>query len=175
MKPITIRTATLADASAILSIYGYYVANTAISMEYEVPNLAEFENRIESTLENYPYVVAEMEGKVVGYAYAGRFHPRAAFYRSAEVSIYIHKDAQKCGLGRRLYEEIEAKLAEQGILNVYASIAYTDTEDEYLTNNSTQFHEHMGYTKVAQFNNCCTKFGRWYHLIWMEKFLGEHN
>lgn len=175
MKPITIRTATLADASAILSIYGYYVANTAISMEYEVPTLAEFENRIESTLENYPYVVAEMDGKVVGYAYAGRFHPRAAFYRSAEVSIYIHKDAQKCGLGRRLYEEIEAKIAEQGILNVYASIAYTDTEDEYLTNNSTQFHEHMGYTKVAQFNNCCTKFGRWYHLIWMEKFLGEHN
>lgn len=130
MKPITIRTATIADVSAILDIYGYYVANTAISMEYDVPCLAEFKNRIENTLENYPYLVAEMDGKIVGYAYAGRFHPRAAFYRSAEVSIYIHKDAHKCGLGRRLYEEIETKLAEQGILNVYASIAYTDVEDE---------------------------------------------
>ena len=171
---ITIRSATVEDASFILEIYGYYVANTAISMEYDVPSLAEFEKRIVNTLERYPYLVAVQDGKIIGYAYAGKFHPRAAFYLSAEVSIYIHKDAQKCGLGRRLYEEMEARLAEQGILNVYASIAYTDVEDEYLTNNSTQFHEHMGYKKVAQFNNCCIKFGRWYHLIWMEKFLGEH-
>lgn len=174
MKPVTIRTATIQDAEAILDIYGYYVENTAISMEYDIPTLAEFENRIANTLENYPYLVAEMDEKIVGYAYAGRFHPRAAFYRSAEVSIYIHKHAHKKGVGRMLYEAIEEKLTEQGILNVYASIAYTDIEDEYLTNNSTQFHEHMGYTKVAQFNNCCYKFGRWYHLIWMEKFLGEH-
>ena len=174
MRQIIIRTATIFDAPAILDIYGYYVANTAISMEYDVPTLAEFEKRIENTLENYPYLVAEQDGKIIGYAYAGKFHPRAAFYRSAEVSIYIDKKAVKCGLGRRLYEEIEVKLTEQGILNVYASIAYTDVEDEYLTNNSTQFHEHMGYKKVAQFNNCCIKFGRWYHLIWMEKFLGKH-
>lgn len=175
MIGVTIRNATIADTASILDIYGYYVANTAISMEYEVPTLENFQARIANTIENnYPYLVVELDGIIVGYAYAGRFHPRAAFYRSAEVSIYIHKDAQKYGLGRRLYEKIEAKLAEQGILNLYASIAYTDTEDEYLTNNSTQFHEHMGYKKVAQFNNCCTKFGRWYHLIWMEKFLGEH-
>ena len=175
MSEITIRSATVEDAAAILNIYSYYIENTAITMEYEVPTVEQFEGRIRKTLENYPYLVAEQEGKIIGYAYAGRFHERAAFYRSAEVSIYIHKDAQKCGLGRRFYEEIEKILEEQGILNVYASIAYTDVEDEYLTNNSTQFHEHMGYKKVAQFNNCCIKFGRWYHLIWMEKFLGEHN
>ena len=174
MNEIIIRTASISDAAELLHIYGYYVANTAISMEYEVPSLEEFEKRIENTLGNYPYLVAEQDGKIIGYAYAGKFHPRAAFYRSAEVSIYIHKDATKGGLGRRLYEEMEERLKEQGILNVYASIAYTDTEDEYLTNNSTQFHEHMGYKKVAQFTNSCTKFGRWYHLIWMEKFLGEH-
>ena len=174
MNNVTIRTATVSDAPEILDIYGYYVANTAISMEYNIPSIEEFKKRIEITLENYPYLVAEQDGKIIGYAYAGRFHPRAAFYRSAEVSIYIQKDAVKCGLGRRLYEEIEKRLAEQGILNVYASIAYTDTEDEYLTNNSAQFHERMGYKKVAQFSNSCTKFGRWYHLIWMEKFLGEH-
>lgn len=174
MSEISVRMATVKDAYQILEIYGYYVANTAISMEYDVPSLVDFEKRIENTLERYPYLVAEQNDKIIGYAYAGKFHPRAAFYRSAEVSIYIHKDAQKCGLGRRLYEEIESILSKQGILNVYASIAYTDVEDEYLTNNSAQFHEHMGYKKVAQFNNCCIKFGRWYHLIWMEKFLGEH-
>lgn len=174
MSEISVRMATVKDAYQILEIYGYYVANTAISMEYDVPSLVDFEKRIENTLERYPYLVAEQNDKIIGYAYAGKFHPRAAFYRSAEVSIYIHKDAQKCGLGRRLYEEIESILSKQGILNVYASIAYTDVEDEYLTNNSAQFHEHMGYKKVAQFNNCCIKFDRWYHLIWMEKFLGEH-
>lgn len=174
MDRIKIRTATVSDAPEILDIYAYYVANTAISMEYEVPGLVEFEKRIGNTLENYPYLVAEQDGKIIGYAYAGKFHPRAAFYRSAEVSIYIHKAAVKCGLGRRLYEEMETRLAAQGILNVYASIAYTDVEDEYLTNNSTRFHEHMGYKKVAQFNNCCIKFGHWYHLIWMEKMLGKH-
>ena len=174
MSEIIIRNANVSDASAILEIYGYYVANTAISMEYEVPTLEEFEKRIENTLKEYPYLVAESKGKIIGYAYAGKFHPRAAFYRSAEVSIYIHREAVKGGLGRRLYQEIEDRLEKQGILNVYASIAYTDVEDEYLTNNSTQFHEHMGYKKVAQFSNSCTKFGRWYHLIWMEKFLGEH-
>ena len=175
MKSTIIRTAAVSDATAILDIYGYYVANTAISMEYDVPTLENFQARIANTIEEgYPYLVAELDGKIIGYAYAGKFHPRAAFYRSAEVSIYIHKDAVKCGLGRRLYEEIETRLAKQGILNVYASIAYTDVEDEYLTNNSAQFHEYMGYKKVAQFSNSCTKFGRWYHLIWMEKFLGEH-
>ena len=119
-------------------------------------------------------MVAEQDGKIIGYAYAGKFQPRAAFYRSAEVSIYIHKDAVKCGLGRRLYEEIEARLAEQGILNVYASIAYTDVEDEYLTNNSTQFHEHMGYRFIGEFRKCGYKFERWYNMVWMEKHLGEH-
>ena len=64
MKSITIRPAVVSDAPAILDIYGYYVANTAISMEYEVPTLAEFEKRIEGTLEHYPYLVAEQEGKI---------------------------------------------------------------------------------------------------------------
>ena len=60
------------------------------------------------------------------------------------------------------------------MLNIYASIAYTENEDEYLTNNSTYFHEHMGYKQVARFNRCAYKFNRWYDLIWMEKMLGEH-
>ena len=66
MKEIIIRTATISDAPAILDIYGYYVANTAISMEYDVPSLVEFERRVENTLENYPYLVAEQDGKIIG-------------------------------------------------------------------------------------------------------------
>lgn len=171
---ICIRTATLQDAASILGIYSYYIKNTAITMEYDVPTLEAFENRIQKTLENYPYLVAEQDGKIVGYAYAGRFHERAAFFRSAEVSIYLAKDVHKSGLGRKLYEELESRLKDMGILNIYASIAYTEVEDQYLNNNSTQFHAHMGYVQVARFNLCAYKFNRWYDLIWMEKMLGEH-
>lgn len=171
---ITIRSAVVEDAEAILNIYGYYIKNTAITMEYAVPTIEQFENRIRKTLENYPYLVAEQDGTIIGYAYAGRFHERAAFYRSAEVSIYLDRAVHKSGLGRRLYEELEKQLKDLGMLNIYASIAYTDNEDEYLNNNSTQFHVHMGYKKVAHFHLCAYKFNRWYDLIWMEKMLGEH-
>lgn len=175
MSEIIIRSATQEDAAEILYIYSYYIENTAITMEYEVPTVEQFQNRIRKTLENYPYLVAEQDGKIIGYAYAGRFHERAAFYRSAEVSIYLDKAVHKSGLGRKLYEELESRLKTLGMLNIYASIAYTDNEDEYLNNNSTYFHAHMGYKQVARFNLCAYKFNRWYDLIWMEKFLGEHN
>ena len=136
MKEIRIRSAVPQDTDAILNIYRYYIENTAITMEYEVPSMETFENRIRKTLENYPYLVAEQDGKILGYAYAGRFHERAAFFRSAEVSIYIDKNERKHGLGRMLYEALEQKLKEMGMLNIYASIAYTDVDDEYLNNNS---------------------------------------
>ena len=174
MSNITIRTASVCDAEAILKIYGHYVLNTAISFEYEVPNIEEFENRIACTLEKYPYLVAEQDGVIIGYAYGSQFHERAAYSHCAEVSIYVDVNARKCGLGRLLYEALEKALKEQGILNLYACIAYTDAEDEYLNNNSAQFHAHLGYEQIGRFHQCGYKFGRWYDMIWMEKFIGEH-
>lgn len=174
MEKITIRSAIPEDAADILHIYSSYIENTAITMEYIVPTVEQFENRIRKTLENYPYLVVEEDGKILGYAYAGRFHERAAFYRSAEVSIYLDRNVQKKGLGRLLYEELEERLKVLGMLNVYASIAYAEKEDEYLNHNSVQFHAHMGYRQVACFHSCAYKFNRWYDLIWMEKFIGEH-
>ena len=73
-----------------------------------------------------------------------------------------------------LYEAIEQKLKEMGILNLYACIGYLDVEDEYLNQNSAQFHEHMGFTLAGRFRKCGYKFGRWYDMIWMEKIIGEH-
>lgn len=74
-----------------------------------------------------------------------------------------------------LYEELEQELAKMGILNLYACIGYPEAEDEYLTKNSAQFHEHMGYTKVGEFHKCGYKFQRWYDMIWMEKMIGTHS
>lgn len=172
---ITIRTATVDDAEAILNIYQYYVLNTAITFEYEVPMLEEFRTRIANTLKKYPYLVAVQEERILGYAYAGAFGSRAAYGWSAETSIYLAPDARKSGLGRRLYEALEIALKEMGILNLYACIGYPEIEDEYLNKNSAQFHEHFGFKTVGEFHKCGYKFNRWYNMIWMEKIIGEHN
>ena len=174
MKDIVIRNATVEDAQVLLDIYSYYVKNTAISFEYEVPSLEEFRDRIRNTLKKYPYLCILKDGIIKGYTYAGAFVGRAAYDWSAEMTVYIAHDARKCGLGRRIYEALEAALKEMGILNLYACIGYPDEEDQYLTKNSAQFHQHMGYKTVGEFHNCGYKFDRWYNMIWMEKIIGEH-
>ena len=171
---INIRNAEITDAERLVEIYGYYVKNTAITFEYDVPSLTDFRQRIERTMRRYPYIVIEQDGVIQGYAYAGAFVGRAAYDWSCEVTVYLDKDARKHGMGRRLYEALEEKLRKMGILNLYACIAYPETEDEYLTTNSADFHAHLGYTKVGKFQKCGYKFGRWYNRIWMEKLIGEH-
>ena len=90
------------------------------------------------------------------------------------MTIYLDRDAQKCGMGRMLYEALETELKEMGILNLYACIAYPEKEDEYLTGNSADFHKHLGFEKVGEFHKCGYKFERWYNMIWVEKIIGEH-
>ncbi len=171
---MTIRSATPADAPALLNIYAPYVENTAVTFEYAVPSVQEFARRIEETVKKYPYLVLENEGVIQGYAYAGAFKGRAAYDWSVETSIYIRRDAHRRGFGRALYAALEDKLASMGILNAYACIAFPEQEDEYLTCDSRRFHERMGYRLCGTFRRCASKFGRWYDMIWMEKFLGEH-
>ncbi len=174
MDGITIRRAAAEDALRLLEIYAYYVEKTAISFEYEVPSLEEFENRIQNTLKRYPYLCILRDGVIKGYAYAGPFIERAAYDWSAETTIYIAHDVRNRGLGRMIYEALEKELKEMGILNLYACIGYPEADDEYLTKNSAQFHRHMGFQPAGKFQNCGYKFGRWYHMIWMEKIIGEH-
>ena len=173
-EDIRIRTAAVSDAEAILAIYAPYIQKTAITFEYEVPSPEEFRQRIASTLKSHPYLVAERDGAVLGYAYTHPFIGRAASSWSAEASIYLREDACKQGLGRRLYQLLEDISRAQNILNLNASIAVSETEDPYVTRNSANFHAHLGYRQAAEFHRCGYKFGRWYNLIWMEKFLGEH-
>lgn len=173
MSDEKIRQVSLPDAERILEIYAYYVRNTAISFEYDVPTLAIFKNRIQEVAKKYPYLVIEKDGMILGYAYAAPFHERAAYSRCSELSIYLAPESQKCGYGRKLYDELERRLRGMGILNLYACIAYTQKDDEYLDKNSAQFHAHMGFTQVGYFHRCGYKFGRWYDMIWMEKLIGE--
>ena len=169
-----IRNATPSDAPRLVEIYGFYVENTAISFEYTPPTLEEFEKRLTHTIQRYPYLVVEEDGIIQGYAYAGPFKGRAAYDWSCEVSIYLDQKAQGRGLGRLLYEDLEKRLTAMNITNVYACIAFPEKADEYLTTNSADFHEHLGFSTVGKFRKCAYKFGRWYNMIWMEKVIGAH-
>lgn len=171
---LDIRNARLDDAERLVEIYDYYVKNTAITFEYETPSVEEFKTRMANTMRRYPYLVIESDGIVMGYAYAGAFVGRSAYDWACEMTIYLAHDAQKQGLGRKLYTEMESILKQMGILNLYACIGYPKAADEFLTKNSAEFHTHMGYRVVGEFHNCGYKFGHWYDMIWMEKIVGKH-
>ena len=171
---MNIRSAKPEDAPVLLSIYAPYVRETAITFEYDVPTEAEFARRISETLKKHPYLVLEDGEEVVGYAYAGTFKARAAYDWAVETTVYLRRDARGKGYGKALYTALEEDLKRRHFLNAYACITWAEQEDEYLTHASPRFHERMGYHLCGTFRKCGYKFGRWYDMIWMEKWLGEH-
>ncbi|ADK16103.1 GNAT family N-acetyltransferase [Clostridium ljungdahlii] len=172
---VTMRMATKADAKEILDIYEPYVRNSAISFEYDVPSIEEFTERINNILKKYPYIVAVDNNQIIGYAYVSSFKERVAYDWAVETTIYLSQDCRGKGVGKKLYLALEKILKRQNIINLNACIAYTTTDNAYLTNASMYFHENLGYRKVAHFTKCGYKFGNWYDMIWMEKIIGEHS
>ena len=174
MSGIVIRDAAPSDAERLTEIYAWYVHNTAVTFDYEVPSAEAFRARMASTMARYPYLVAERGGELVGYAYAGPFVGRAAYDWSCELTIYLDPVARRQGVGRRLYEALEAALGSMGVRNLYACIGWPEAEDEYLNRDSAAFHARLGFREVGHFQRCGCKFGRWYDMIWMEKVIGDH-
>ncbi len=175
MDKVSFRNATLEDAERILEIYKYYVEKTVITFEWEVPTLEDFKKRMNHTMEKYPYIVAIQNKKIIGYAYVGSFVGRKAYNWAVENTIYLDANERHHGVGKKLYLVMEEILKRMNILNLNACIGYPTEDDEYLTKNSAQFHEHLGYKLVGEFHNCGYKFGRWYNMVWMEKMIGEHS
>lgn len=171
-----LRVAAPKDADALCAVYAPFVEQTAISFEYDVPDTAEFARRVESTLQRYPYLLAEdAHGTVLGYACTHTFLPRAAYDRCAETTIYLSSPAQRGGLGCAFYGALEELSRAQGICNLYACIGEPEgAADEYLGYNSIRFHEYMGYRRIGVFTRCGYKFGRWYNMVWAEKLLSSH-
>jgi len=170
-----IRVVTEGDAERITEIYAPYVRETAITWEYEVPTAEEFRRRIRSTLPVYPYLVAEEGGRVIGYAYAGRFNARAAGIWSVETSIYVDRNFHGKGAGRALYERLEEILKAQHVTNMEALIACPHDETPApVTMDSIHFHQRMGFHPVGRFDRPGYKLGAWVDLVWMEKVIGEH-
>ena len=174
---MTIEKVLLSDAEELLKIYTPYIEKTAITFEYEVPSVEEFEGRIKNISSKYPYIKAVNDsGEILGYAYASSFKGRKAYDWSVESTVYVREDQKRNGVGKALYEALEKSLSGMGILNVNACIAYLKdgTADEHLTNDSFFFHKKLGYKLVGTFHDSGYKFGTWYDMIWMEKMLGDH-
>lgn len=163
----SIRIAKEEDMERALQIYSYYVEHTVVSFEYAVPSLEEFKERYRNIIKKFPYLVVEMDGEIVGYAYANTMKSRAAYNWGVETTIYLDKERCRNGIGSALYLELEKYLARQHILNLYACISYPYPM-------SVLFHEKLGYQKIGHFRNCGYKFNKWHDMIWMEKLLGEH-
>ena len=159
-----IRFAKMEDIPQILAIYAPYVEETAVSFEYTVPTVEAFTERFKTITAQYPWLVWEEQGQVLGYAYGSAPFERAAFSWCAESSIYLKKDCRGRGIGRKLQLALEALLQMQGYQLLYALV----TTDNPV---SIAFHKALGFTYLAQFPGCGWKLDAWHGLVWLEKRL----
>lgn len=165
---IKIREATLIDAETILNIYAPYITDTCISFETETPTIREFTERMENFIKRYPYLVCEIDDKIVGYAYASKHRERAAYRYSADVSVYVEREYYRQGIGKALYTKLFDLLKEQGIYTVFAGITLPNKK-------SISLHKTFGFSEVGTYHNVGYKFGKWLDVMWLEKQLREYD
>jgi L-amino acid N-acyltransferase YncA len=153
------------DAAGCLEIYGRYVIDAATSFEEAVPGLAEFTQRIARVNRTHAYLVAEDQGRIAGYAYAGVHRERAAYRWTCECTVYIDPEHQRCGLGRALYTPLFELLERQGYRLVLAGITLPN-------DGSAGLHSAMGFEIVGTYRRIGWKAGAWRDVLWMAKQLG---
>ena len=151
---MNIRKANLEDAAQIADVYNYYVQNTHHTFETDPLSAEEMQRRIEEVTDNFPFLVSEDEGVIVGYAYATQFKLRQAYEYAAEVSIYVKNAAKKKGIGSLLYLQLFDELRESDVHAIIAGISLPNDA-------SIRFHERLGFKKVAHFREVGYKLGRW--------------
>ena len=151
---MNIRRAKSDDAGQIAEIYNFYILNTHHTFETEPLSAEEMRERVAEICENYPYLVAEENGEILGYVYATQFKLRQAYKHSVEASIYVKNQAKQKGIGSKLYEKLLAELAETDVHAIIAGISLPNEA-------SVKFHEKLGYEKVAHFKEVGYKLGRW--------------
>jgi phosphinothricin acetyltransferase len=161
-----VRQATEADAPALLAIYAPYVERTPISFETVVPPVEEFKERIAKTLSAWQYLVAERDGRIVGYAYGGTHRARAAYRFSVEVSAYVDEHCHRQGIGRALYARLLDDLAANGYCQAFAGITVPNDA-------SVGMHSSVGFAMIGIFRNIGWKFDRWHDVAWMQRSLRD--
>jgi L-amino acid N-acyltransferase YncA len=162
----TIRLATERDAVQVAAIYAPNVTDSIISFEMEPPTADEMRRRIEGTLQRYPWLICERRGRVLGYAYAGTHGSRAAYQWSVDVSVYVHQEAHRAGVGRALYASLFAALNLQGLYNAYAGATLPNPA-------SVGLHESVGFRVVGVYRGVGYKMGAWHDVVWWHLPLRE--
>lgn len=163
---IKIRRVQEADIIQLLNIYKPYI-QTPITFEYEEPSLEEFKQRVSTITTQYPYLVCEREGKVLGYAYANRHRERAAYQWDVELSIYVDQECNSRGIGKALYYAVMEVLTLQNIKTAYGAVTRPNLKSEGL-------HQFFGFKLLGVFHNTGYKCGAWHDVMWFEKQLGEY-
>jgi len=161
----TLRAATASDAAAVLEIYRPSIEGSATSFEVVVPSVEEIAARIEKSLARWHWLVAEREGRVLGYAYGTEHRARAAYRWSVEVSAYVHPDGRGRGIGRALYLRLFDELARRGYCQAFAGIVLPNDA-------SVALHRAVGFEPVGVFHRVGRKLGRWHDVAWFERPLG---
>jgi phosphinothricin acetyltransferase len=160
---VRIRSATPTDAPAVGAIYAHYVENSAATFDEETPSAEAMAAKIESA--TLPFLVAEVDGRVAGYAYLAPYHERSAYRFTAEDSVYVAPDARRGGIGRALLERLLVAGEDAGVREVIAIIALTDGEA------SIALHRSFGFREVGRLESVGLKHGRWHDTLLMQRSL----
>jgi phosphinothricin acetyltransferase len=163
----SVRPATPADIPAITRIYAHAVETGTASFEYDPPDEAEMARRQQTLFDGgYPYLVAEMDSAIAGYAYAGAYRPRFAYRYSVEDSIYVAPHAHRRGIGRLLLDHLIAECERRGFRQMIAVIG------DSAQTPSIALHRAAGFRMIGTFENCGYKFDRWLDSVFMQRTLG---
>lgn len=167
MLTTLLRPASAADAAPICAIYNTYIATTTISFEEDAVTEQDMARRIDDVrAADLPWLVLEVDGKVVGYAYATKWRVRAAYRHSVESTVYLDKAFAGRGLGRVLYSALLDELRKRELHLVISGIALPNEA-------SIGLHEALGFSKVAHFSEVGMKFGRWVDVGYWELNLSK--
>lgn len=164
---MTLRFAVQEDIPALLEIYAQYIPTT-VTFEYTLPSPEEFSRRMTTFSAVYPYLVAEEQGKILGYAYAHRCAERDAYGWGAELSVYLAPETAGRGLGRRLYQTLMELLRLQGVQTVYGLVTSPNPASEGL-------HRSLGFRLMGVQQKAGYKNGQWIDLLRFEKAIGSYS
>lgn len=153
--------ATPEDAERICGIYNYYILNTPISFEEEPVSVDEMRQRIETVTKEYPWLIHEDNGEIIGYAYASRWKTRSAYRFSVESTVYVKHGITGKGIGSGLYAQLLNELKSRSVHAVVGGIALPNEKSQAL-------HEKFGFKKVAHFSKIGYKFDQWIDIGYWE-------
>ena len=158
---VKLRIACPEDAAAVQAIYAPFCEETEVSFELVAPSAEEMRGRIEGVLERFPWLVAVVDGKVAGYAYAGPWRTRAAYRWTCESAVYVDRTLHRGGVGGALYRCLFDVLRRQGMCRVVAGVSGDNVA-------SVRFHEKLGFRQCGTFEGMGHKLGAWHTVRWFQ-------